>query len=469
MSAPDWRSQLRPAKFRGVPFFVNSASYESGRRIKMHQFPGKDEPFPEDLGRSPLKYPIEAYVLQPLPSEKTTDTVFTRRDRLVDALETEGWGQLVHPYAGAVKVVVPHFTWGMQWREGGMARFSIQFAEAGLAAPPSATCNTQAAVGVAAANANSALAADFAKTLTLAGKASWLSSVVTSKLGQVTSAMNSISALATLPASVTNIVAATQAFSASLTGVISSPADIAASIVGLVNLVPSLVSQPLDALKLYRGGLFSFGLSDSPVPGISAEQVQTVTNNPAATASIVHQLLLAGVSPSNFQRAVNNQAVNTLVVGLALVGYATTASDVPAQSDVSSPSAANPLGATPDDSVIALGNNFDTGTYGYDSADAAMAALQVFLDALDALLPFLPDASFAALSDLRAALMLDIQTRAATLPSLIQWTPPATMPLLLIAQILYGDPTRADEIGRRNGIADPNFVPGGVPLEVLSV
>lgn len=464
----DWRSQLRPASFRGVPFFYSSARYESGRRIKMHEFPGRDIPYPEDLGKKAKEYPIEAYVLQPLPAEKSSDTVFTRRDRLIAALELGGPGLLIHPYWGRLQVVVPSFAVGMQSREGGCARFTITFADAGAAAPPTQTCNTQAAVAAAAVTASNALQSDFANTLTLAGKAAWLSNAVTTKLGQLTQAMNSLSNLATLPASVTSVVAAVSAFSAGLTGVISSPADLAFQIVGLVNLVPSLVSQPIDALNLYKHGLFNFGSSDAALSTTEAEQVQAVTNNPAATEAMVMQLRLGGVSPSNFQKDVNNQAINTLVVASALVAYASAASTVPAQSDVSSPSAANPQGSTPSASVIALGTNAASGTYGYDSSDAAQTALQVFLDALEDLFPFLPDSSFAAMLDLRAALILDLQTRASSLPSLIQWTPPATMPAIVIAQRLYLDPTRADEICRRNGIVDPNFVPGGFALEVLS-
>jgi prophage DNA circulation protein len=44
----------------------------------------------------------------------------------------------------------------------------------------------------------------------------------------------------------------------------------------------------------------------------------------------------------------------------------------------------------------------------------------------------------------------------------------ATTPALLIAWQVHGDPTRDLELVARNEILDPNFAPGGEPLEVLS-
>ena len=54
------------------------------------------------------------------------------------------------------------------------------------------------------------------------------------------------------------------------------------------------------------------------------------------------------------------------------------------------------------------------------------------------------------------------------------YTPGATLPAIVIAQIVYGDAigevaARAEQIVARNRIAHPAFVPGGEPLELLSV
>jgi prophage DNA circulation protein len=90
------------------------------------------------------------------------------------------------------------------------------------------------------------------------------------------------------------------------------------------------------------------------------------------------------------------------------------------------------------------------------------------VDTLEDLLPSLDDDSYAAMVDLRAALVTDLTTRASSLPQLLDYTPNVTVPSLLVAQRLYGDATRADEIVLRNDVARPGFLPGGQALEVLN-
>jgi prophage DNA circulation protein len=73
-----------------------------------------------------------------------------------------------------------------------------------------------------------------------------------------------------------------------------------------------------------------------------------------------------------------------------------------------------------------------------------------------------------ALIGLHAAVVRDLNTRAAKLPRTRSFTPSATVPALVLAQRLYGDATRADDIAARNFVRHPGFVPGGVELEVIS-
>ena len=79
--------------------------------------------------------------------------------------------------------------------------------------------------------------------------------------------------------------------------------------------------------------------------------------------------------------------------------------------------------------------------------------------------PFLADA-------LRRAVTADLTARGGTLARLQTHVPAVTMPALVIAQRLYGDPARmearAAEIVARNKVPHPGFVPGGAALQVLS-
>ncbi|MEF2145119.1 MAG: DNA circularization N-terminal domain-containing protein [Desulfovibrionaceae bacterium] len=141
----DRKENYRAASFRGVPFFVESADLSGGRRSVVHEFPQRDDPFVEDLGRKPREIGFEAFVLGPDHAEQ--------RDRLLDALESSGPGQLVHPFHGSVRVACT----GFRLREGkaslGMAVFSLSFVRSGEPGSPSSEADTVSMVGAAADNA----------------------------------------------------------------------------------------------------------------------------------------------------------------------------------------------------------------------------------------------------------------------------------------------------------------------------
>jgi prophage DNA circulation protein len=72
-----------------------------------------------------------------------------------------------------------------------------------------------------------------------------------------------------------------------------------------------------------------------------------------------------------------------------------------------------------------------------------------------------------ALADLRAAVVRDINERAAELARVVSFVPAATVPALVVAYRLYGAADLDAQIVSRNRIAHPGFVTGGVALEVL--
>lgn len=132
-----WQDQLQKASFRGVPFFFETADGELGRRVVLHEFPLRDLPYAEDMGRKARRWPLEIYVLGP--------DYMAARDRLITALEEPGPGTLIHPYLGSLQAVVTEARGPREsTREGGMARFSVTFAEAGDNRYPTAQADTSA-------------------------------------------------------------------------------------------------------------------------------------------------------------------------------------------------------------------------------------------------------------------------------------------------------------------------------------
>ena len=92
-----WRDNLLQASFRGAKFYCVSHETTTGRRTVTHEFPLRDTPQGEDLGRLRAGYNIQAYVLG--------DDYFADRDALIAACSAKSVpGQLVHPWLGKVLV-----------------------------------------------------------------------------------------------------------------------------------------------------------------------------------------------------------------------------------------------------------------------------------------------------------------------------------------------------------------------------
>ena len=81
-----WKDNLREASFRDVPFFVESVSTEVGRRNVLYEYPFRDDPYIEDLGKAAGVYNVTGYVIQNADNDFD---YFTERDNLIAALEAE--------------------------------------------------------------------------------------------------------------------------------------------------------------------------------------------------------------------------------------------------------------------------------------------------------------------------------------------------------------------------------------------
>jgi len=118
-----WKSRLRPASWRGVAFEVEGTSGTFGRRTARHEYPQRDTPAVEDLGRATRELRLSAFVIG--------DDYMSRRDELILAAEKAGPGILVHPYLGRMRVVCETFSLGEVLLEGRVARLEFTFVEAG--------------------------------------------------------------------------------------------------------------------------------------------------------------------------------------------------------------------------------------------------------------------------------------------------------------------------------------------------
>lgn len=335
------------------------------------------------------------------------DDYMAARNALIVAIETRGPGLLVHPYFGELTVVINgEASWEETTRDGGMATFQLPFAIAEEVRFPSATDDTREALVSRSAAGQEAAAVEFEETFAVEDAPVYVIEGARDVADAAVEAMRRAAAsISTTPAALTDFVDVVNDVSVATAALIGAPADLAGSVRTLVARLRVAAARPRAAIRALRT-VFGFGDGLPAVPGNTAPRAQQVSNQNALT------------------RLVRVMAVLEAVRACADAEF--------------------------------------------ESLDDALAVRDVLADALDALSDTAEDdRGYQALVAARAALLRDIDTRAAQLPRLRQVQLGDPMPALVMAWDIYGDATRADEIVTRNQLRDPLRLPSGRPMEVL--
>lgn len=281
-----WRPKQGAARFRGVPFFVDSAEQAGGRQTVVHEFPfAKGAPFTEDLGLKPRPFSVEGYVLG--------DDYEVSRDNLLTALEAEGSGELVHPYLGTRRVAVVNYRVRQGRDAGGLAQFTIEFQET-TAEPeqPTTVPDSGAAVSASAASAKVSLSSQFTSAYSAFGAAR------SSVLGALTAANNAIRAVVDVQQlesqTRAEILRTLDEVSSGAAALVVSPADLLATQIEIFEAVAAgLAASALDPvnalLRLYH---FDPG---TPPPAVTASGILERASFDALTL-LVQRLALVQAS-----------------------------------------------------------------------------------------------------------------------------------------------------------------------------
>jgi prophage DNA circulation protein len=229
-----WQDELQPASFRDVPFEVDVADKQGGRRVVVHEYPLGNEVEIEDLGDGAHRFSIEAFVLG--------DDYITRRDRLEAALDQAGPGVLVHPTRGRIDVVAEAYsTEDVRRGAGRCARIRIQFVRAPSVTRPTGVVDTQDATRASAALVDAAAAAQFEENFEPGSDEDrvWSLAVLTDSLTPVAQAVRAVQAgmsaaqLQLVRALLDPIAGARS----TLSGLIGLPGDLAGRVQSLVGNV----------------------------------------------------------------------------------------------------------------------------------------------------------------------------------------------------------------------------------------
>lgn len=121
----------QPASFAGIIFHVEQGGRSSGRRTVMHEYPKRDKPYAEDMGRHAIRFNVSGYLIY-RPSNPMYEYT-SQRQSLYEALEKPEADNLVHPVfaPGGMQVMCEKYVMTESRERGGYTQFEMQFVEAG--------------------------------------------------------------------------------------------------------------------------------------------------------------------------------------------------------------------------------------------------------------------------------------------------------------------------------------------------
>lgn len=273
-----WRDQFRRGSFRGVEFFTEEVEGETGRRVQIHQYPQRDLPFAEDLGRASRSFGIECFV--------AGDDYHAQRDRLIEACEAEGLGTLVHPFRGELQVVCTDCQYRESAVSGGIATFSLSFTEAGAPVIAPVAADTARIVAQTADAAHTAAARQLEHSFSVAG----VSSVVEEAAAEIVAATALVTRAGSF--SLGGGGAALLAFEAGMAwlpggavALVRSPLALAAAVSGMLRAFGELghPRRRIDGLL----GVIAATLRLPPVIGATRARIRQRSNQAALQALIL--------------------------------------------------------------------------------------------------------------------------------------------------------------------------------------
>ena len=283
-----WREQMQKGLLAGIPFRCRSQDTEGGRRVARHEYPGRDEPWAEDLGRKARTHSLEMHVIG-------TDYM-AGRDALLDVLERGGAIELVHPWLGSMHVQIETYRLRESTREGGMAIFTLTFTEAGKQQFPSATADTASAVDAAADSAVEASVDDFSNTFDVIGKPGWVADEAVAVMGKAADAIDAAAAIPAIPSEITDFYGGLTSLQGSLNALVSKPADLGNGMASIIGGIGKVFSDPVPALRK----LTSFGSDLNTPPSTTPARKAQAANQSASIALTKRVALIEEARQSAF-------------------------------------------------------------------------------------------------------------------------------------------------------------------------
>ncbi|MBI6720015.1 DNA circularization protein [Pseudomonas syringae] len=464
-----WRDSLLPASFRGVGFFIEKAVVPAGRKGQLHEFPQRDEPYFESLGKQSKVHTLTGFIVGP--------DCFEQRDRLLQALEQEGAGELVHPWLGRVQVQVGECGVTHNLSEGGLVRLDLKFYPANPLKFPVSTLNTrrqllgasESLLDSALRRYRSVMATVDAVRINIQALRSALSGVFATIQRQFTPFMTIYSDVTALVHSLVNapltVSTLFTTFFASFDG--DSRRARRANGTSSIGGASTGTSAGSGSGSSTGGGSGSGSASGSNGTAASStaarsgsnggvSSVETVDYRSVISEATQQAEAVSGINlvsqSSGLDTGVTAQAAANLVQDALLVKVAKIVASMPVATTVT------PLTVVPslDQQVTQALQRVDVPV-----ADDVIELRDTLSSAIwEASLKADPE-HYLALNTLRQALIRHLNAVAASGVRLVDMKVSEPLPALVLAYRRFGDASRALEMVQRNRMAHPGFVPPG--------
>lgn len=401
---------LLKASFRGVEFEVTDSELTVGRRNQVFEYPQRDIPYVEDLGRSARAIRLSAFVVG--------DDYVERMGKLIAALEEEGSGTLIHPWLGQMTVTpksASTVTYSTALRT---ASVKLEFVESGEYRFPTSGADTVTVARAKAQAVQDTAILRFAKNFSVSGAQDFVKRAVANDLASV--------------------------FKGESLKSVAAAFGMSDEVLAVANGALSLVDQKPLALANTIASAIGLG-----------PYVSTVNSWRKAASQI--ERLLASDSWSSLGQ--------TYVSGTTKEQIAENSAEIEAL--IRSVEAANLIGA-----ASLIGTEQDrtdessgTAVMGYEEMIEARDGILASLD--EEMLRADDTDLYLALEAGRLAAWEDMTERAEKSARIVDFKPNAVLPALVIAYDYYGDASREAEIVERNNIRNGGFVPAQT-LKLLS-
>ncbi|WP_289170987.1 DNA circularization N-terminal domain-containing protein [uncultured Parasutterella sp.] len=429
---------LRQCSYKGVPFQAAAVTKTIQRRQVLHEYPQRDIPYLEDLGKGATLYKVTAFLVG--------DNCVAQAKRLEKALLTVGAGTFVHPWDGALTVSVYQAS-NISYSNSELRYCSldITFVEAGELGYPNKLAD------------GPTLARQLADKLGLSAVSDFVESFKQTAAYKLVQAAINGTLLETL-----GIIS--DAEIAQILGFVDEVTTFAEQAIGLLTDEPRGFAEKLSSVL----GLARFASVETRWSGIvnqisqltTSEELNRRTNQfaqiPAVVSNIEAESLQdsAAVETLTRQLLLANAIGASTLIGTSLDTADTVDIDQSGSGDTSEDSGEDSERSDPDTVTTSVDELLEVRDHLIASIDNELQN------------PLISDGLFINLLQARSVVFSILTSKAEGLSRLLSIETPQIEPSLVLAYDYYDDASRSDEIETRNRVIHGAFCPS--ELRILS-